>query len=83
MHYFGSNKVVESRTLGSSIFYIGRQRPTSSALLDVASVVTAKQYKTADSFSSSFRLLTTIIPLAMPIHQPAYGQVNCQGFAEY
>lgn len=83
MYCFGSNKVEESRTLGSSIFYIGRQRPTSSAFLDVASVVTGKQHKTADSFSSSFHLLTTVIPLAMPIHQPADGQVNCQGFAEY
>lgn len=52
-------------------------------LLRCCFVVTGKQYKTADSFSSSFCLLTTEIPLAMPIHQPPDRQVNYQGFAEY
>lgn len=70
-------------TLGSSIFYFGRQAPVSSAFLDVAPVVTGKPCKTADPFSSSFCLLITEILLAMPIHQPTDGQFNCQGFAEY
>lgn len=83
MYYFGFNKVEESSTLGSRIFYIGRQGLVSSAFLDVGSVVTGKHCKSTDSFSSSFCLLTTEIPLAMPIHQPPDGQVNCQGFAEY
>lgn len=73
----------DSSTLGSSILYFGRQRPVTGAFLGVASVVTGKQWKSADSHGPSFCLLTTEIPLAMLIHQPSDGQVNWQDFAEY